>query len=558
MVNEIRDYLSGSVRLMAISVEDELNKEGWSSSTIQPLAKRLGNTVGLRVTIIDRQGKVWGDSRYNPALMGNHKKRPEIKLALSGKAGESIRFSSTLKTPLWYRAVPIIQSHRIVGAVRVAKLETEIQRILDRLRAIFYLSLLGIIVLVGGVGLYIMGRMTQPLLELERLTKQFASGNLSGRARDLGPNELGILGNTLNQMADRLSHSIETMREEKQRLQVILENMDDGLLAFDTRHRLVIINRAGERLLGLDRSKVIGRTVPELLVHPALEEWMNEAFTRNMPVGGEFESRIPEPRNIYALAAPIEDEPANRSHGGTIVLLRDLTLQRRLEQVRQDFVANVSHELRTPVTAVRVMAEALTDSIDDEERRNRFVQGIIQETDRMTRIVDDLLTLAKADAGKGFQEPYKPFKLNELIREVVLNIGSKTGHRISVDLPATLPLVAAHEERIRQVLVNLIENAQKYTPNSGEITITAQPEENYINVRVSDTGPGIPLSEQERIFERFYRIDKARSRAQGGTGLGLSIVKHIVEGYGGRVWVESKIGRGATFFFTLPVVSAES
>lgn len=175
----------------------------------------------------------------------------------------------------------------------------------------------------------------------------------------------------------------------------------------------------------------------------------------------------------------------------------------------------------------------------------------------MSRIVDDLLILAQADAGRGFQGQYKPFDLRELVDEVVANIGTKTAHRISVNIPESLPLIAAHEGRIRQVLINLVENAQKYSADSGTIAISATQKENVVTVGISDTGPGIPAGEQERIFERFYRIDKARSRAQGGTGLGLSIVKRIVEGYGGHVWVESKVGEGAAFYFTLPAATSE-
>lgn len=553
-MGEIRQYLTRSVRLMAITFEDDLATEGWNSGNIQKLASKLGRTSQLRVTIVDPKGKVWGDSQHDPTSMVNHKNRPEIHAALEGGEGESVRVSSTLKTTMWYRAVPLRRNGSVIGALRVAKLESDIQRIIGRLRAIFYYALTGIILLVCVIGLIAMNRMTQPLLELEQLAKRFTSGDLSGRVRDLGRDELGDLGNTFNQMAERLSSSIETLREEKQRLQVILENMDDGLLVFDTRQRLAIINRAAERLLGLERGKAMGRTVPELLVHPDLEDWMNEAISRRTPVGGEFESRIPEPRNIHALAAPIEEEPEEGRIDGTIVLLRDLTRLRRLEQVRQDFVANVSHELRTPVTAVRVMAEALEEPVEDERRRRRFIDGILQETDRMSRIVDDLLILAQADAGRGFREPFHPFALWSLVRDITGDLENRTGHKILKELPDHLPLIAAHEDRIRQVIMNLVENAQKYTPENGTITIGAELKEGRIHVRVSDTGPGIPSGEQERIFERFYRIDKAHSRAKGGTGLGLSIVKRIVEGYGGRVWVESELGHGSTFSFTLPAV----
>lgn len=553
VLKETREYLSRSVHLMQGMAEETLASNGWTEKTVQKMADQLGTTAGLRVTIVDRQGKVWGDSRYNPSQMENHAERPEIRRALqTNRSGESVRFSDTLKTSMWYKAEPLHFNGRTVGAIRVAKPETEIKDALSRLRYTFFGSL-GIITLIAfGVGMMVMRHVTRPLMELERLAQRYT---VSGARKngDTDRDELDQLGATLQSMAQRLSQAVESMREEKQKLQVILENMKDGLLVFNDRMELEMMNRAAEKILGLDRKHVMGRTVPELLVHPDLEEWMIEANQRNEPVSGEFETRIPVVRRIHALAAPIEE---NREEGiffGTVVLLRDLTRLHRLERVRQDFVANVSHELRTPVTAVKVMAETLVDSEDFPTEKRRFVDGILQETDRMARIVDDLLLLAQLDEKKAFSDGFVPFSLPKMVQEVVNNLGSQTPHQIKTDIPPDLPLIGAQVDRIRQVLTNLLENAQKYTPEHGQITITAETREEKVVITVTDTGPGIPLHEQERIFERFYRVDKARSRAIGGTGLGLSIVKRIVEGYRGTVWVQSEEGKGAAFSFTLPI-----
>lgn len=553
ILEEIRDHLTRSVLLMQGMTEDMLAAKGWSGDTVQGMAYRLEKIAGLRVTIVDVKGEVWGDSRYEPSLMENHAERPEIREALRAKQStESVRFSDTLKTSMWYKAEPLRIQERVVGAIRVAKPETEIEEALKRLRWTFFISLGGIIAAAFGVGVMIMHRVTQPLLELERLARRYAvrsPRDVNGSGRD----ELGQLGATLQSMAQSLSEAVEAMREEKQKLQVILENMKDGLLVFNDRMELEMMNRSAETILGLDRTHVMGRTVPELLVHPDLEEWMLEANQQNTPVSGEFETRIPVARRIHALAAPIDEKRDEGSILGTIVLLRDLTRVRRLERVRQDFVANVSHELRTPVTAVKVMAETLAEDEDLPTDKRRFIHGILQESDRMARIVEDLLLLAQLDEGKAFCDRFIPFDLRKLVEEIADHMGSGFYHCFVMDIPPDLPLIQAQADRIRHVIVNLLENAQKYTPETGQIKISAERQKDQLVVAVSDTGQGIPLGEQDRIFERFYRVDKARSRAMGGTGLGLSIVKRIVEGYHGKVWVQSEEGKGATFYFTLPI-----
>ena len=554
IIGEIRAYLSRSVLLIQERFESVLSEKGWSTEVLQELAIIAGNRSQLRITIIDNKGKVWADSQYNPIKMENHLYRSEIQQVLNGEVeAESLRFSDTLNKSLWYKAVPLKVDQNVVGVIRVAKPEMDIEESLSRIRITFYSSFSVIIWLALGVGVTIIIRVTRPLLELEQLAQSYTKEDNLKPTNDY-EDEFAKLGSTIKEMAQRLSMALDETREEKTKLQSILENMDDGLLVFNDKMRLEVLNRAAERLLGLKRSKVLGRTVPELLVHPDLEAWMLEANTRHIAVSGEFQTRIPFVRNIHALAAPIEAEFELNESPGTIVLLRDLTRLRRLEQVRQDFVANVSHELRTPVTAVRVMAETLAESDDIQDETRHFLQGILLESERMARIVNDLLILAQLDEGKGFADDYYPFSLNELVDDVVGQFSSRSKHVFQVKLPSDLPLIAAQSERIRQVISNLLENAQKYTPEDGVITVRAQIDDDKVKVTIEDTGPGVPQAEQERIFERFYRTDKARSRAMGGTGLGLSIVKRIVEGYKGEIWVESEEGKGAVFHFTLPHV----
>lgn len=541
-----RRHLERLSRVISYETEKVLAEEDEEGSEpLQNLVTALSRVMGIEITVVGKDGRRW--SSHPPRAFDETK----LKRAIAGGTFlASIQNEDYSRVILWQLYSPLTVNEETVGAVIIAQEPGELESSLAKMRWPFTLlmTLIGLGTLF--ISFLMMNKIVRPIQELEEMARRVADGELTRRVRYLGPNELGRLGTAVNEMAEKLAKSIERSKEEKSKLEMILENMDDGLLVFDVRFRLELINRAAEKILNLRREKALNRSIPELLIHPDLEDWVKEAVEKEEPVGGEFQVRGQTPRYVQAFIVPFSEESVQRSR--IMVLLRDLTQLRRLEQVRQDFVANVSHELRTPVTSIRALAETLMEREATPEERNKFLQGILQESRRMSYIVNDLLILAQLDAGKAFRDPYQPFSLEKLVRETTDRLFSDSVREIVIELPPDLPSVAAQEDRIRQVLVNLLDNAEKYTPKEGKITISARKDENRIEVRVADSGPGIPPPEQERIFERFYRIDKARSRAIGGTGLGLSIVRRIVEGYGGKVWVESEEGRGATFVFTLP------
>ncbi|MCL6591525.1 MAG: cell wall metabolism sensor histidine kinase WalK [Firmicutes bacterium] len=538
---------------------------------IAGLTAKLARQTGLRITVIDVEGTVLADSAHDAATMPNHKERPEFRLALQGKEGFINRYSQTLKEYLIYVAYPVKVQDKITGAVRVAKSQNELVLSLARIRWL----------IIGGIGLttllavllgfILVFQIAKPLMELKRLATRISQGDLRARVRFFGHDELADLGLTFNLMAERLTESFAVIEDEKAKLQVILANLNDGILVIDRHLRIILANPAAQTLLGLDPTNIAGRPVMEAVLNHHLLDLIEEVNRVRSAFERELVLHHPHSKQLQVLLAPLKDETGVVT--GSIVVLHDLTRLRRLERVRQDFVANVSHELRTPITAIKGMAETLLRGGRREpEMLLRYLRAIDQESDRMAALINDLLALARLDAKT--EMPVEPFDLADLISEVQERFvaANTTVPLFSVDLPPQpLPRVKANRDQIRQVLINLLDNAFKFTPRGGKITLSvvsragAREEEGpgeagqpkgFLTVAVKDTGIGIPPEELDRIFERFYRVDKARSREQGGTGLGLSIVKHIVESYGGKVEVESVPGQGSVFRFTVPIISS--
>lgn len=517
----------------------------WSEDLMAP-----AKAMGIRLTLIGPDGRVLGDTHYSAAAMENHHRgRPEVKEALAGHLSLTRHFSRTLRTTFLYLAVPLRHRGRIAGVLRAAKPQREIEDALYRLRMAFAggLSLAGLLAIA--VGLLILRRLVRPLGDLEAAARRLGSGELDARVREFGRDELGTMARTFNRMAARLQELVSNLAAEKEKLSAVLAAMADGVLVFDLDQRVILANRKAAEFLGLEMSQIEGRTPGELLLPTPAKELIAQAISGTSPLEGEFALDFPARRLLHATLVPVCVAGAGAS-SSTLLVLRDLTALRRLERVRQDFVANVSHELRTPLAAVKLMVETLLGDDPGEARRREFLASIEAECDRLNALVNDLLTLAKLDAGKMPSSP-RPLSLPDLTGEITARLfPPEAPRRPRLSFPPDLPPAKADPEHLRQILINLLDNAVRHTPEGTPFGVEATFDANWITVTVWDEGPGIPTGERERIFERFYRLDKARSRAVGGTGLGLAIVKHLVEDCGGRVWVED--GKGARFRFTVP------
>jgi two-component system, OmpR family, phosphate regulon sensor histidine kinase PhoR len=521
---------------------------------------------GARVSIIDSSGRVLADSAADAAKMENHANRPEVQQAMAEGRGQAVHHSVTLNRELVYQAVryqgPGGQSIVIRLAVPLSEIDLSVTELRRRLLIASIVMLL-----IGAIASLGFARMFAARIErLKDFSQRIAEGNFRPLLREGPRDELSDLADSMNQTAARLDLEIRMLSGERNRSSAILRSMVEGVAVIDAEERLVFYNRAFSEIFGVQASTADGRPLIEAVRNAELVGLIRKALRGEEGLQSDISLGIVQMQNFSATAAPVkalETANGNEADGtakpsGAVVVLHDVTELRRLERVRQDFVANVSHEFKTPLTAIQGFAETLlSGALDDPTNNRRFLDIIRNHAMRLARLTNDLLKLARIEAGK-LEVEFFPVGLMELIEgcaETTLFKASRKQITLEIEVPPNLPPVRGDASLLRDVLQNLLDNAIQYTPECGHIHVTAETRGREAVITVSDTGIGIPASDRERIFERFYRVDAARSREAGGTGLGLSIAKHIVEAHGGRLWVESVIGEGSKFFFSIPIAN---
>ena len=511
------------------------------------LAKRLEEQIGARITIINKDGVVLGDSEEDPATMDNHANRPEIIEALSKGTGSSIRYSATLGYNMMYVAVPITSNGGVVGVARVALSLTQIDKSLQHLNNVIIFGAVIAAIIAILLAFQILKITTEPVKKLTQLSKKMAQGELDQEIQITSQDEVGELARAFNQMAARLKEMVALITNERDRMATILSNIDDAILMVDGDSKITTMNRAAENIFQISEKKALGHTFIEIVRDHELNELLQHCRSTGKQQTGAVEIKLKK-QFLAAIATPLPGD------GGCLVHIQDLTELRRLEMIRQDFISNISHELRTPIASVKALAETLNEgAIEDPSVAKDFLSRINVEVDKLAQMVQELGELSRIESGEA---PLNKRRINmaDVIGHAVDRLRAQADRaelKLDIDIPPTLPEVMSDEARVEQVLVNIIHNAIKFTPSGGKINISAKARDNDILVSVSDTGVGIPADDLPRIFERFYKADKSRSG--GGTGLGLAIAKHIVEAHGGRIWAESVEGRGSTFNFTLPL-----
>jgi len=531
----------------------------WGDSTaLDRLAKTLGARAGVRVTIIASDGTVLGDSEVDPATMENHAGRPEVAELLTRQSGASVRYSATTGREMVYTAVPIARADAMLGVARVSWPLDEVNARLDLLRS---LALIGIAfsgVLAALLAWLLSRYIIRPIDALTGVAGAMAAGDLDRRSDPRGTDEIGRLGLAFNRMADELSETIEIISDERARLAAILETMGDGLLVIDHDGTILLANSAAERLLqpyarpSRDgrRREVRGRALIAVAIDHELDQLVRETQRRGTVSSLLLEAPNGQ-RTIRAVAAPARGV----DNDATLLVLQDLTEVRRLETARRDFVANISHELRTPLASIKALVETLEGgALDDEEAARYFLQLMNGEVEHLTQLVRELLELSRIESGQLSlaREAVAPRALVEHVLTRLIAHAEREGITLVADAADDLPLVLADPERIGQVLLNLLHNAIKFTPSGGHIVVGAARRDDAVAFSVRDSGTGIDPDDLPRIFERFYKADKARSG--GGTGLGLAIVKHLVGAHEGVVAAQNNAdAQGTTFTFTLPI-----
>jgi len=415
-------------------------------------------------------------------------------------------------------------------------------------------SALAISLLAAGIAFLFSSRsVTSRLRRMKEFTERAAAGDFTPLDRDRGQDELTDLADALGRTVAGLGQNIRTLADERNRASAILGSMVEGVAVVTGDERILYYNWAFEQILELPEGSSQGRTLVEALRQADLVALVRQALSGVEELTGEVEVGTVRRRNFSVTAAPVRAAGTN----GAVLVLHDITELRRLERVRRDFVANVSHEFKTPLTAIQGFAETLlSGALDDKANRKRFVEIIREHARRLARLTDDLLKLSRIEAGR-LELEIRPIRVEALVNGCVetarLNAKAR-GLEIHVDLQENAPAVRGDGAQLGEVLQNLLDNALQYTPSGGQIEVKARSNGHDVVFTVTDSGIGIPESDLERIFERFYRVDAARSREAGGTGLGLAIARHIVEAHGGRIWVESAIGQGSRFHFSVPCV----
>ena len=552
-LESVEARLTTAARLLHDEARDLIRNRA-TPRTVYAFTLRAAGQSDLRVTVIGADGTVLGDSRV-PLAGLDVESEAKVRAALAGRVGHGLRTSVTVGAPLFYAAVPVRDGDRVVGVLRMAVPLSVVTSSHAELHQVLLLGGLVALLAALGIAMFVAGRLTRPVVEMESVARRMSEGDFAVHAPVRSPDEIGVLGRALNGLAARLREKVRDLEEEQAKARAILESMVEGVVAVDGHDHIVVMNEGARTIFALGAARAEGKSFLEVIRNVDLYRIFRESRvgTPAAVVGRQLRLSTPVERVLEVHAAPLRlagDEV------GAVMVLHDVTELRRLEQVRTEFVANVSHELRTPLTAIHGYLETLLGgALEEPEHARKFLEIAFRHTERLGRLVSDLTDLSNIELGK-VSLRLEATPLDEVVDSVLTMIRPRAAGgevALSFDLPADLPPVRADRDRLAQILINLVDNGVKYTPAGGRVAVSARrvgPA--LVEVGVTDTGVGIPPADLPRVTERFYRVDRARSRELGGTGLGLAIVKHLVLAHGGELAIESQPGRGTVVRFSLP------
>jgi two-component system phosphate regulon sensor histidine kinase PhoR len=529
---------------------------------LEALVQRLGQASGTRITVIAGErtgaarGEVLADSDTDPIEMENHSGRPEVLAALEGVSGQAVRYSDTLRQDMMYVAVPAAENGRVTTVVRAAVALTRVNEALATLYASIAVSAIIVAVIAALIGLFVSRSISGQMREIKAGAERLAAGDFTHKLFVPRVEEFASVAESINLMAEELDDKLRRLTHERNEREAVLASMVEGVLAVDINERVIAVNAAAARLLDTDSASAEGKTIQEVVRNPDLQHVVAQTLDGHRPVEADIVMRVgAEERNLQANGTLLQGDDAG-GDVGAVVVLNDVTRLKRLEAVRRDFVANVSHELKTPVTSIKGFAETLEDgALDDPAAARRFVRIIAGQADRLNSIIEDLLALSTLE--QSGDNPLLQLEEADLcdVVAVALEVCGPKAEAKSIELRENCPgrlFARVSPPLLEQAVVNLIDNAVKYSAEGSIVVVTLEERGDEVVVSVTDEGQGVAREHLPRLFERFYRVDKARSRDLGGTGLGLAIVKHVAQIHGGRVSVDSVLGRGSTFRIHLP------
>jgi two-component system phosphate regulon sensor histidine kinase PhoR len=509
---------------------------------LDAVVKKLDPEIHARITIVDQAGAVLADSEQNPAVMENHGNRPEIREALTSRAGTTLRYSTTVREKMLYVAIPLVANDKKLGALRVSFFLKDINSFIAALKnSLFHVTLL-VALLALAFSLVFTRSLVKPVRLLTAAARRIATGNFDAKVELDRKDEFSDLAGSFNYMTDRIRALFAELSQQKEEIATIIDSLQGSLLVIGHDEKVVLSNRSFQKIAGNDR--IEGKFYWEAVREAEFSKLIKAAFNEQKSLSADIAI------GDTSYFCSVSYLPAKKE---VVIVMNDITEIRRLEKIKKDLTVNVSHELRTPLSAIKGYVETLEDSIDEKNRR--YLDIVKRHTERLINIVEDLLSLSDLEE-KGIV--FTAVQVNDIVNDVMSIFTQKLERKkltLKLNTGNGLPSITGDRFRLEQMLINLVDNAIKYT-ESGTIEIATRKKGDAVELVVSDTGIGIPQEHLERIFERFYVVDKSRSRKLGGTGLGLSIVKHIVLLHNGTVQVDSTPGKGTTFTVTLPIASS--
>ena len=516
--------------------------------------RRLAELSRSRVTLMDAAGKILADSEMPVAQMEKHFNRPEIEEACVRGKGSAIRFSRTVGMDMLYVALPLKGEGETVGYVRLARPFYEVKSQTDALFSSVLIAMGIVIPLALFLAFFFSYRLTSPITAMEQFTERLRKGDVSGTLLVKTADEMKQLADNINYLVEELQEKIRTANEEKAKLIAAFASMTEGVLVLDQEDRIEIFNRAFRKMIASRYGDVVGKTLIEAFRNIELQKAFDFFKEQGEPVSREISLGEGHPLILDASISAVQGSPGERK---TMIVFHDVTRLKRLERVRADFVANVTHEIRTPLTAILGFIETLREgAIEERKTAQKFLDIIERHAMRLNRLVEDLLIISDIELGE-MQFFFENVFVSGILESVLPVIEPRAREKeltIRREWPEALPSIKADRDRLVQIFLNVLDNAVKFTPEGGSIDVKAVADgDDRVVVKISDTGIGIPREELSRLGERFYRVDKTRSRELGGTGLGLSIVKHLMAAHGGRMEIESQMGKGTTVFLYFPV-----
>lgn len=558
-ISALEDSMVREMRIINSNTAWQFASQAEAESYFQAKAKELKDLTGARVTFIRKDGIVLGDSDHDPSTMDNHLGRTEVKQAEQSGIGRAIRHSDTISRNMLYVAMAVDKDSPHSDIIRLSYSLETVERNINRLWTVLIIGLLLLFLVAAVVSYRIAKGLTSPLEQITDAAKRIRSMDYSVRVDVHNKDEIGELGAAINSMAEGLQVQMNRIQQNETQLYSVLDNMTSGVVMIDPAGRMMLLNRRAEEVLGFEHREMVGRPYSEAKQQYELSQIIQQGLEKQEAVHEEITFYFPEERLLELNLVPVHQ--SDDSFGGLLLVLHDVSAIRRLERMRSEFVANVSHELKTPITAIKGFAETLLGgAVNDPVMSKQFMQIIYDESERLNRLIGDILELSKIESRR-VPLQFSPIDLASFMERSMTILESEAARKsIAMTLDNAPGIyLEADEDRLRQVVANLLQNGISYTPEGGKVSVRtslvqSEGGSEMVQIRIVDTGIGIPRKDLPRIFERFYRVDKARSRVSGGTGLGLSIVKHLVELHHGSITVDSTVGVGTAFTIELPVI----